>query len=516
MNGSVPIVSDLGVAKDQLEPGYAEAGGLKQAVGFALLFLPFVASTVLSVTPLVSYLVAWVGSLWIFWLTMSGRVRPLPGGVGAFDQLFRPIVLTQGLFAFYMCLTSVFYVADLYGFYYFEKVATLPVQSESIAEAAAAQRYYVLAHAAVAAGMLLAMDYRRSGTWVVRPLENPILALYTLSIIAFVVASALGEQDQIGVRAGQASIVAVVFGLSLAFAEKRPGLLTLGGALFVAHVGAAILSGWKEDVLVLALLLSAFLYPYARRTVLIGAPLGLLLLLTVLPTFANVVRQMNWWGGAEKTEAAALAFEQVRDGQDALASTNWTFLTGRLSEIGLFTRYIYDIDGSGEYYGTQLIQQAATGLVPRALWPDKPNMEKLVMERVYWHGVADRMSTISAKPQYIVDGYLSYGAWGVLAAGMAFGLLASIASRACERWFGGYFWGSGLVYTSMFAVFWKGNSFEFFFPVVLWSFILLVPLFYLARAAGLILHPEDVEDRFEWEEATLGPVRHGRRRLRRA
>ena len=485
-------------------------------LGYALLFAPFGLAVALTPLPLVSYLVAWAGSLWVFWLTMSGRVRPLPGGVGAFDQLFRPIVLTQGLFAFYMCMTSVFYVADLYGFYYFEKVATLPVQSEAIAEVAAAQRYYVLAHAAVAAGMLLAMNYRRSGTWVVRPLKNPILALYILSLVAFVVASVLGEQDQIGTRAGQASIVTAVFGLSLAFAERRPGLLVLGGVLFAAHVGAAILSGWKEEVLVLALLLSAFLYPYARRAVLVGAPLGLLFLLTVLPTFVTVVRQMNWWGGTERTEAAALAFEQVRESQDALASTNWAFLTGRISNMGDFTQYLRSMESGGEHYGYQLIHQAAVGLVPRALWPDKPNMEELVMERVYWHGVADRRSNISAKPPYIVDGYLSYGAWGVLAAGMAFGLLASIASRACERWFGGYFWGSGLVYTSMFAVFWKGNCFEFFFPVVLWSFILLVPLFYLARAAGLILHPEDVEDELEWEEATLDPVRHGRGGLHRA
>ena len=79
----------------------------------------------------------------------------------------------------------------------------------------------------------------------------------------------------------------------------------------------------------------------------------------------------------------------------------------------------------------------------------------------------------------------------MLLAGLVFGVIASVASRACERWFGGYFWGTGLVYTAMFAVLWKGNTFEFFFNTVFYSFVLLVPLFWIGQVGGALWSTRD-------------------------
>ena len=499
MNGAVPLPlpKPAEAAPRPAIPRANSATDRGSLGGYALLFLPFGVAWVLSPVPLLSYLAAWAGSVWILWLSMGGHVRPLPEGVQAFDQLLRPIVLTQILFASYSFLTSVFFVADLYGFYYFERASLSVVNPTDVAVAAQAQRYYVLAHAGVVAGMLLAMDYRRSGEWVVRQVDNPALALVAIAVVTYFLGNALGLANQIGARVVQFSLVGSALGLTLAVVQRRWVLASVGGGVFGLHLAAAFLSGWKEDVLMTALLLAVFLYPYARRLVLVGAPVLFVLLLTVLPTYVNVVRSLSWSGETSAEEAASAAAEEVRTAD--MGETNWAFLTDRVSEIGLFVRYIDRLGTTGPFYEGEILGQAAMGLVPRALWDEKPNMEAVVMERVLGLGIVQDYSSVSAKPQYVVDGYLSFGGWGILGAGLVFGLLASWASRASERWFGGYLWGSGLVFASMFSIFWKGNCFEFFFANVFWSFVLLVPLFWLGRATGFIVRSEPESDELDMD-----------------
>lgn len=115
------------------------------------------------------------------------------------------------------------------------------------------------------------------------------------------------------------------------------------------------------------------------------------------------------------------------------------------------------------------------------------------MQRVYEAGVVEEYSAVSAKPKYVVDAYLSWGAPAVFLAFILYGMLASLASRLAERWFGGYLLGSGLVYTSLFRVFWQSNTFEFFFNTVLWSFILMGALFIGGRMIGLIVPARQYE-----------------------
>ena len=505
MNGAVSVALDAppdDASSDGVEHHDAaddgQVGGPMRPLALALLFAPYAVALVLAQVPLLSYGTAWVGSLWILWLSIGGHVRALPDGGSALDQVTRPIVLTQILFSFYNFLTSVFYVADLYGYYYFKHTGLAQVDMQAVAVAAEAQRYYVLAHAGIAAGMLLLMRYPDRGEWAVRPLKDPARAALILSVVGLLLGKALGAQNQFGIRIGQIGLVASVLALALALPNRKIGTLLLGLALFGVNLSSAFLSGWKEEVLVMVILLAVFVYPYARKTVLVGAPIALVFLLAVLPTYAAIFRGLSWSGEASANDAAAVAVSEIQSGRTDLADTNWEFLTGRISEIGLFTGYIDSFKGvNGSYgnafYGTRIVAQSVTSLVPRMFWASKPITETIVMERVYESGIVDRASNVSAKPQYVVDGYLSGGAWGVLLAGLAFGLLASLASRASERWFGGYFWGSGLVYTAMFTAFWRGNTFEFFFNTVFWSFVLLIPLFYIGRWSGLIVHASDLE-----------------------
>ena len=506
MNRAVPLASQSDATLEAVGER-ASLGG----VGYALVYIPFVGAVLLSGAPLASFFVAWLGSFWILWLSLSGRVRAFEGGGTALDQILRPVALTQILFVTYNFAGSIFYVADLFGYYYFERLSNAVVPYEEVAVVAEAQRYYVLAHASIVVGMLAAMDYRRSGEWQVRPLRNPSFVLFAFAVACYLGSEAFGVTNQLGGRLDRFSLIATILGFALAMVERRWALVLVGAVLYLFLISEALLSGWKEGVLTPVLLLAVFLYPYARRLVLFGAPIALVFLLAVLPAYTNVVRSLTWRGGEDAETGAAVAVEEIREGGIDLGGTNWSFLSYRLTQVSMFTEFIHWVDAGGGHYGTQILEQAAIGLVPRALWPEKPNMEVLSMERIYAMGIVETYSDVSAKSPYVVDGYLSYGTAGVALFGLLFGLLASWASRASERWFGGYLWGSGLVFTAMFTVFWKGSGFEFFFNTVLWSFILLVPLFWIGRATGVLIPREEAEEWLELDDLESAASRRASR-----
>ena len=47
--------------------------------------------------------------------------------------------------------------------------------------------------------------------------------------------------------------------------------------------------------------------------------------------------------------------------------------------------------------------------------------------------------------------------------------------------------GTGLLYTAFFQIMWKGGAFEFLFPAVFWSFIIMYALFLLGKHTGVIV-----------------------------
>lgn len=463
----------------------AVGGGL---AGYGLLYLPVVAAFFLAPFPALSYWTAWLGSWWILWASMSGRVKPLPGGVPIAHQLMRPVGFTQAVFAGYTALTSVFFALDLMGVSP-AGGSTLDWQFQ-LWQAAEAQRYYLLGHAGVTTGILAAMDYRRSGEWRIAtalPVDRLVLWIAGGAFVASFAVRAVPGLGQLVERFQTVSIVASVLVLALALAARRPGTVLVGLALFLVNATQALLSGWKEEVLVLFLLLAALAYPVYRRTVLLATPLLLVLFLAVVPTYNQTFRELNWVGQLGAEEAARQAVERVRESTSAsIVDNGWTFLTDRASEASLFTHYLDMTPRELPYAGGALAGRALAMVAPRLVWPGKPNVEQVVMERAYANGAADPASPVSAKPQFVVDGYLSGGALGVWLACLAFGLVASWASRLCERWFGGYLVGSALLYTALFKVLWRGNSFEFIVNAVVWAFALLVALFLAGRYAGWI------------------------------
>jgi len=457
---------------------------------YGLLFIPYIFASLLEQSPTSSYLVAWGGSFWIFYLTLQGYVKPLPGGNSLQKQLFRPIGFTQLFFAGYMAVTSIFYFASLHGCYFLDCSTLSMATSHQRDLAAAAQRYYVLGHASLTTGILATMDYRRSGEWkILWNGELVWLLLYIAGgvLLASQVLKFVPGLGQFQVYLGSLAKVAGVLSFAVSLMRKRPWLVGITGAIFAVNLYEAAVSGWKGNVLVLFVLLGSFLYPAYRRTVVTVFPLVLAFLLFILPTYGNVFRSASWTGNMSNEQAARLAYERVSEmNTESLKENAWHILANRLSLASMFADYLEEVPTNRSYYGLSIVENGLMSIVPSAIWPGKPSLERLAMRRAYENGVIDENSAASAKPPFIVDAYLSGGAVAIVIALFLFGALASWASRLAERWFGGYFLG-GLVYLGVFSIFWRGNAFEFFFNNVFWAFVIMGVLFVGGRMVGYIV-----------------------------
>jgi hypothetical protein len=452
-------------------------------MSYVLLFLPFTLSWLTLDHPVMAYWIAWLGSVLILCVTLAGKVKPLPEGKSFLDQLFRPIVFTHVIFAGYTALSSVFYFVATAN-----QAATDTRASELVSLIARAQCYYVLGHAALVVGILSFMEYRDSGRFFINSRLGANRILFGFSA-TFLVLSLLGllfpSLYQLTFRLRSIAMVASVFSFALSLAHREGTHVTINAVVFSINFMLALMGGWKEEILVLMLLFLAAIFPFHKRLASALGVVVIVLFITVMPAYNKTFRQLAWFGNVAPAQAVKLAFQELTSGRVDIRKSTTEFTTERLSEVNLFVKYLERVPSKRPFYGSQIILQTAANLVPRAFWPAKPNTEMVVMERVYENGLFRRGSRISAKPQFVVDSYLWWGIPGIIVGCFIYGALASLISRLCERWFGGYTMGSGVVYAALFQIFWRGNSFEFFFPTVFWSFATMFVLFYLGRNLGI-------------------------------
>jgi ABC-type multidrug transport system fused ATPase/permease subunit len=438
------------------------------------LYVPSLLAWLLVAAPLLSYVVAWVGSGWILWFTMTGRVRPLPDDRDWSEQLFRPLFLTQGMFAGYLCLGSVFYVWDLVvlGGGEFAGVGA----ASDIEYIAAAQRYSVLAHGALVHGILAAMDYRRSREWTLSTslsLPRLFLAGGVVALVLMYIVDQWAGLGQFVVKLRGLAVVASILGTAYALRRGDGPVIGIGVVLYGWILVESFLSGWKEAPIVAIGLLLLALYPKYKRTVAVAGVGALVFMISVLPAYNNTFRQLNWNQEVEAEQAAREAIERLETGQVNLEESAWSFLTGRLTLINHLAQYVEHTPEHHPYYGLSIAQQGIQSIIPRVLWPEKPVTERMAMERVYENRVVAAASGASAKPSVIADGYLSGGALGVFLACFLLGAVASWASRLAERWFGGYEIGGQVVFVGLFAGTLLTASIEFLMNSLFWSFVLM-------------------------------------------
>jgi hypothetical protein len=377
------------------------------------------------------------------------------------------------MFVGYFSLGSVFYVWDLL------TMGVTHGTTEELVRTAAAQRYYVLGHGAFVHGLLWAMDYRRSGEWKLTYDTGSSTVLLGGAAVAMAAGIVIGQIPGLGqfsVKLENVAAVAFIIAFAHAIREGRDLTLLLGAGGYGYILFYTLLSGWKHLTIFAVGLLLVALYPYYKRTVVTTGLALTLVFMTVLPAYNTIFRSLSWRGEVSAQEAAEIAVERVQEGTVNIKEVSWRFLTERVTTIGLFTDYIQDTPRNRPYYGFQLVRQGLYSILPRALWPAKPNTERQVMQRVYENNVVQTYSDVSAKPKFIVDAYLSGGVIGVLIGCLIFGWAASVTSRYVEMWFGGYEFGGKILYTALFTGVWLTPSFEFLFNTIFWSCVLTLML----------------------------------------
>jgi uncharacterized membrane protein len=437
---------------------------------FIVLYIPWLLASVLQSDALLSYFIAWIGSFLIFGMTLTGWVKAIPGDRSFSEQLMRPLFIMQIIFAGYMSCSSIFYFINLLGYTDFHQTSLGTIDNrEKLILAAQCQRYYCLGHAAFVTGILVCMNYPKKQKYYIErnTLANLLMRVAFVSYPVSLIFTKIPGLAQFYFQFSSLSFIAGTLALAFAIPLKKSLNTALCGLLYLFNLYSAFTSGFKEPIIVSVLVLGVFLYPNYKKLVLVTFGPILLLGFVFLPAYVSSFRGAAWADNADADESAQIALDATLNE----TNSNWSFLVYRLSEMDMFTTFVESTPKNVDYYGTQLLKQSAIAIVPRVFWPGKPMTEELIMERVYDAGVVNRLSNVSAKPAYIVDGYLSGGLIGIFLSLFAYGAIAQLISVKAEQLFGGYILGTALIFSGLFQSFWRGLAFEFLINSIFWSFI---------------------------------------------
>jgi len=445
---------------------------------YLVLYMPWLFSLLFKADPEVSYIVAWLGSFFIFYVTLSGWIKPIPTDRSIAEQIMRPIFLVQIIFAGYMCCTSIFFFFDVLGYEDFHKTSQFYlIDQQELEFTAQCQRYYCLGHAAFVTGILAFMKYPVKSKYRIAD-EKVADLLYKTALITLPVSilfTKIPGLSQFANQFNSLSFIACTLALAFAIPLKKIWNTLICFGLYFFNFYQALVSGFKEPIILSILVLGIFLYPTYKKLVFVTFGPLLIALFIFLPTYNRIFRQNAWAEDVSADEASQLALDAALSNNSSTeSSSNWEFLANRLSEIDMFTRFVKSTPEKVDFYDFKLLQQSAIVVVPRIFWPSKPITEDLVMQRVYDAGVINVNSNVSAKPAFIVDAYLSYGAIGIFIAMILYGAIAQLISIQAEKLFGGYVLGTALIFSGLFQIFWRGLSFEFLINTVFWSYVSMI------------------------------------------
>jgi len=457
---------------------------------YLVLYIPWGLSLLFQSDPILSYFIAWFGTILIFFLSLSGWLKPLPADRAIAEQLMRPIFIVQIIFAGYMAFSSIFYFLNLLGYEDFTKVNNpfFVVDREKLELTALCQRYYVLGHAAFVTGIVAFMKYPVKQKYHIETekLANILFVTALITLPASLLFLKIPGLTQFYFQFSSLSFIAGTLALAFAIPLKKLWNTVFCAVLYMSNFYQALTSGFKEPIIISVLVLGLFLYPNYKKLVLITFIPALLLLITFLPTYNAVFRENNWGNDVDADEAYKLALDATLESEKSGDNSSWGFLVYRMSEVDMFTDFVQSTPKNVDYYGLQLLKQSAIAVVPRAFWPSKPSTEDMVMERVYDAGVIRRGSTVSAKPAFIVDAYLSGGTIGVFIGLFLYGAIVQLISLKAEYLFGGYILGTALIFSGLFQIFWRGLSFEFLINSVFWSYISMIVIFKILRRTKIL------------------------------
>ncbi len=417
-----------------------------------------------------AYFTAWGGS--IFLLTYSIYIyQKEDGGL----KFFKPIVLAQGLFWLYTAITSIFYFLDNMGFVFFEQVS-YPNYDELVL-LSKAQSHILFGHTAYLIGFFIYKKKPGKQQYSVHIKHYDYLKMSIFATIFSVLL--LGSPfAQLSSYLNIFSTICAVkfFGESL---KTRKSILP-SVIYFGIVMGIGLISGMKEGTLFPLIFLGVVLYDYFGivKTSIFAIPIFTLYFYFV-PTINNQIRHLSW----DQQKGAYETLNNINDDavftRENISNNNWGFLTQRLSEISMLTKYMESVPARRPYYDTEIFIEGLKSLIPRFLWPGKPSPDISAQKRAVENGALILNygdTSTSAKPQTMADAYLSHGYLGILITFFILGFITNSAAVLLESKFG-YNFGVTILFYSLFLILTKGACFENLFSVILYGYI----LFYILK-----------------------------------
>lgn len=462
---------------------------LKTSGRIFVIFLPVVIGWLWLEEPWLSITWSLVASVAIALIAQTRWFRQGGDRLSITDRLLRPQSMFHLLFVAYHIIGGAAYALDSAGYSPFTSHFTSVVHNNLYA-IAESQRLMLLAHASVTVGMKLAGFRYPRPKYIIAAI--PGYALLAVSLLASLVGTSLlgfPSFRHLGYRLLDIGAVALLVEIAFSLRNKRYSNLLAALALLVLTLVNQSLTGWKGLTLWTMITLCALLYPMmSKRIIIIGAAFAIFWGMFLHP-FGLALRPLLWYQGVEQDKAIDMSMDQALNmSLDERLTGVWALMVGRANDLYQFGKYLEYVPEKHPYYDLDLAGESMVALIPRIIWPSKPDMEKVAMERVYAAGVVFKESTVSAKSNFFQDGYLSGGSLGVFISCFIFGILTMLLSRMCETLFGGYEIGTCLIFTGLFASAVNlPSSFIFFVGTVWTAIIIALSLFVIGRLLGWIV-----------------------------
>lgn len=451
---------------------------------------PWFLAELLAYDPLLSYAIAWLGSFFIFYLSLYAAFRYHHQDLPLHQQIMRPLVLIQVIFAGFMCCSSIFYFADHLGYGYIGSIGnSFFLASPKTALIAYCQRLALLAHIGLVYGLILGIkDQQIIKYHLVKPGASFLIKFCMISYGLTFLLNAFPALIQFKYNLTYISISCGTLIFLGGLLNKNLLIFLFGSLVCALNLIQASLSGYKEAVIVQLILLLFLLFPHYKKIACILLIPALYTCIYILPTFSMVIRTQSWINKKTEKEASLAAMETFfNNGKaDYIVENNWKFLTNRFSEIEMFSQFVAQTP-SQRPYSWQILSNTLQALIPKALWPEKPSTEAIAMQRVYEYGVIQKASAASAKTRPIVDAYLIGGPIAIFIAMLLYGLTAQWLCQTAERLFGGYQLGCIVIFNGIFQQLWRGNTFEFLFNNICYGYVLMQLIFLFLRLIHILI-----------------------------
>jgi hypothetical protein len=475
------------------------------AIRILVIFLPYIIGLMWPDQPAFSIVWSLAGSIFIAVIAQTSWFRQSDEKVRVSHQLLRPVSMYHLMFVAYNVLGGGAFALNAAGYALGGKSPASALSD--ILLIAGCQRLMLLAHASVTIGMKLARLRYEKPKYVI-----PSIPPYSLIVISFItmgVGILVSANDTLGqlsqkIYALSAATISLDIVLCIRYRRYKNLVLTLlilGLNLFQQSV-----SGWKGNILWTVIMLGAMLYPLMPKLVVSAGSAFILFWALYFYPFGLALRPLLWYQGVAQDQAVEISIDRALNmSLDERLDIVWEMMVGRANDLNQFVKYIEYVPANRPYYGFEIVDNATIALVPRLIWPEKPDLEKISMQRVYEAGVVSRQSDVSAKSNYYQDAYLSGGEGAIILACLFFGMLTMLVSRACERLFGGYDVGTCIIYTSLLGTLVnQPPSFEYFLAAGAIAIVLMFILFALGRATSKLVWANQLSELPENQAQSFG------------